>query len=56
MLAALKAVEEGQPVNQVALDHGTPKTTLKDCVSGRVTHGTNPGPTPLLKKMSWEIS
>ena len=42
MLAALKAVEEGQPVNQVARDHGIPKTTLKDCVSGRVT---NPGPT-----------
>ena len=48
MLAALKAVEEGQPVNQVARDHGIPKTTLKDRVSGRVTHGTNPGPTPYL--------
>ena len=45
MLAALKAAEEGQPVNQVARDHGIPKTTLKDCVSGRVT---NPGPTPYL--------
>ena len=48
MLAALKAVEEGQPINQVALDHGIPKTTLKDRVSGRVTHGTIPGPTPYL--------
>ena len=48
MLAALKAVEEGQSVNQVARDHGIPKTTLKDRVSGRVTHGTNPGPTPYL--------
>ena len=48
MLAALKAVEEGQLVNQVARDHGIPKTTLKDRVSGRVTHGTNPGPTPYL--------
>ena len=48
MLAALKAVEEGQPINQAACDHGIPKTILKDRVSGRVTHGTNPGPTPYL--------
>ena len=48
MLAALKVVEEGQPINQVTCDHGIPKTTLKDRVSGRVTHGTNPGPTPYL--------
>ena len=44
----LAAVEEGQPINQVTRDHGIPKTTLKDRVSGRVTHGTNPGPTPYL--------
>ena len=47
MLAALKAVE-GQSVNQVARDHGIPKTTLKDRVSGTVTYATNPGPTPYL--------
>ena len=44
MLAALKAVEEGQPVNIAVCDHGIPKTTLKERLSGRVTHGTNPGP------------
>ena len=48
MLAALKAVEEGQSVNQVTRDHGIPKTTLKDRVSGTVAHATNPGPTPYL--------
>ena len=55
MLTALKAVEEGQPVNQIARDHGTPKTTLKDHVSGKVTHGTNPGPTPYLSIVEDEL-
>jgi len=45
MLAALKAVELGQPINQAARDHGIPKTTLKDRVSGRVVHGVRPGPS-----------
>ena len=48
MLAAIKAVQEGQPVNQAACEHGIPKTTLKDRISGRVTHGSNPGPKPYL--------
>ena len=37
-----------QPVNKAARDHGIPKTTSKDYLSGRVTHGTNLGPTPYL--------
>ena len=28
--------------------HGVPPSTLKDCLSGRVKHGTNPGPAPYL--------
>ena len=48
MLAAMKAVEEGHPINQAARDHGIPKTTLKDRISGRVTHGSNPGPKQYL--------
>ena len=48
MLAAMKAVEEGLPINQAARDHGIPKTTLKDRISGRVTHGSNPWPKPYL--------
>ena len=48
MTAAIKAVQEGQSISQAARDHGVPKTTLYDRVSGRVTHGTNPGPQPYL--------
>ena len=48
MTAALKAIEEGLPISQTACDHGVPKTTLYDRVSGKVTHGTNPGPQPYL--------
>ena len=44
MLAALKAVEGGQHINQAAHEHGVLRTTLKDRVSGKVTHGSNPGP------------
>jgi transposase-like protein len=44
MTAAIKAVQEGQSISQAARDHGVPKTMLYDRVSGRVTHGTNPGP------------
>jgi len=28
--------------NEAAAAHGVPKTTLKDRISGRVTHGINP--------------
>jgi len=45
MLAALKAAEGGQPINQVAREHGIPRTTLKDGVSRRVTNASNPGPS-----------
>ena len=48
MVAAMKAVEEGQSINSAAHDHGVPKTTLKDRVSGRVAHGSKPGPKPYL--------
>ena len=44
MTAAIKAVQEGQSISQAARDHGVPKTTLYDRVSGRVTYGTSPGP------------
>lgn len=43
MEAALRAVRDGQRVNQAARDHGVPATTLKDRVSGRVVYGTRPG-------------
>ena len=55
MLAALKAVEDGQPVNQAARNHGIRKTTLKDHLGGRLTHGTNHGPTPYLNTVEDEL-
>ena len=48
MQAALKAVEEGESISKAARDHGIPKTTLFDHTSGRVAHGTKPGPRPYL--------
>ena len=50
MLAAIEAVEKGCGPNQAAKEHGVPKSTLKDRISGRVVHGTNPGPRPYLNK------
>ena len=35
-------------VNKAALEYGVPKTTLLDRISGRVVHGTKPGPKPYL--------
>ena len=46
--AAIQAVEEGQSVSKAARDHGIPKTTLYDHISGKVIHGVNPGPRPYL--------
>ena len=44
MVAAMESVEKGlSGVNQAALQHGVPKTSLKDRLSGRVVHGTKPG-------------
>ena len=49
MLKAMEAVKEGKMgVNRAALEHGVPRTTLKDRIAGRVIHGTNMGPKPYL--------
>ena len=49
MLAAIEAVKDGtMSINKSALLHGVPPTTLKDLLSGRVKHGTKPGPRPYL--------
>ena len=41
----MEAVRKGPiSINRAALLHGIPPTTLKDCLSGRVVHGTKPGP------------
>ena len=44
----MKAVETGSLINQAALDHGVPPTTLKDRLSGRVKHSDKPGPKQYL--------
>ena len=48
MVAAMKAVEDGGSVRGAAREHGVPYSTLKDRVSGRIEHGTRPGPKPYL--------
>ena len=50
MDAAIKAVMNGSAdsINAAARGHGVPPTTLKNRLSGRVVHGTNPGPVPYL--------
>ena len=44
----MKAVGEGESVNQAAQNLGIPKTTLLDRVSGRVIQGGKPGLRPYL--------
>ena len=51
MLAALDAVKCGAIVLRAAQQHGVPRQTLRDRVSGRVTHGTKPGPKPYLSSV-----
>ena len=50
MLAAINAVKNGFNVNMAATCHGVPRTTLQDRLSGKVIHGTKPGPPPYLNK------
>ena len=41
-------MEEGESISRAARDHGMPKTTLHDRVSGRVVHLINHSPKPYL--------
>jgi len=46
---AIKDVVNGEvSVLRVAKDHGVPKSTLHDRISGKVSHGIKPGLKPLL--------
>ena len=40
------AIEGGMGVNHAVKEFGVPTTTLRDRLSGLVTHGTNLGPQP----------
>ena len=48
MVAAMNAVKGGSHIKRAAEEHGVPVTTLRDRISGRVVHGTKPGPRPYL--------
>lgn len=49
MKAAINSVtKDGLSQHKAADLHGVPRSTLKDRLSGRVIHGTNPGPRPYL--------
>jgi len=49
MISVMKAVQTGiMGVNEAPIKHGVPKTTLKDRLSNRVTHGTKSGPKQYL--------
>ena len=49
MLQAIEAVRSGtMGANRAARTFNVPASTLKDRLSGRVKHGTNPGPAPYL--------
>ena len=49
MTAALNEFKKGiYPINKIAVLYGVPKSTLHDRISGRVRHGTKPGPSPYL--------
>ena len=57
MDAAIKAVliSTASSINSAARDHGVPITTLKNRLSGRVVHGTKPGPVPYLNTTEEEL-
>ena len=49
MIQAMKAVRDGTlSANVAAKTFGTPPSTLKDRISGRVKHRTKSDPTPYL--------
>ena len=48
MVAAIDAVKDGESVLRDAKQFGVPRQILGDRVSGKVVHGTNPGPKPFL--------
>jgi len=51
MCAALHAVQHGQlKISEAVKKFNVPRQTLRDRISGRVAHGTKPGPKPYLTK------
>ena len=48
MMTAMETIHKGTIINKAAKLHRVPCTTLKDRLSGRVTHGVKPGPKQYL--------
>jgi len=56
-MQAIEAVwSEEMGANRAARAFGVPASTLKDQLSGRVKHGTNPGPIPYLSSEENELA
>jgi len=48
MCSAIDAVKGGEKILRAAKLYNVPQQTLQDRISGRVIHGSNPGPKPYL--------
>lgn len=48
MIKAMSAVENGMTIRQACLRFNVPKSSLHDRVSGKVLHGSRPGPQSYL--------
>ena len=46
--AMRSVLDENTPISRAARNHGVPKSTLHNRISGNVTHGDKPGPKQLL--------
>ena len=42
--------------SEAVIRYGVPHQTLRDKLSGRIVHGTNPGPKPYLSKEEEELA
>ena len=50
MIRAMDVVKRGSSGKKAAEQHGVPRTTLCDHISGHVQHGKKPGPEPNLNR------
>ena len=48
MTKAMSAVDDGMSIRRASELYGVPKSSLHDRISGKVQHGTQPGPVPYL--------
>lgn len=44
MVDAMQAVQDGSTISRAAREHGVPKTSLYNRITGKVVHGVKPGP------------